>query len=265
MLYFTFPFIRNEVVIRNLVRDKVVGRVVFDPSVLSEDELLWLFRVRKEITELLKSRGCREVRQDVDVVREVGKEVVKLLSKATKGGKSVPLDPPMRGILGVLVGAKNSRDIGMWWCDGGERGRYFTDTLCDLPNYHWTRRAVALNTWSLSDLSDLDTIIDNEGYHKEGTIGKSPFSYSVVARQREVLLIASFQAASSTTIYSLLLLIPSVLSPGCGSCSSNYPSTHGTCDPSSYCSIYMPMWGWDIEAPIEADEAYSASIRFTTP
>jgi len=265
----SLPFlINNELKIIDVTRDKVVWDFVFDIDQIPEDELVWMIKQYKYARKLI-----RMGKKPVDIARELFRESEKILRKGYRGDNGrimnpFLLDPPMRALHEMIVDYRGSQDIGMWWCDGGDRGKYFTETLAQTPDFDYEahgRRAVALNPWSLSNPSDLDTVIDSKGYHKEGIIGKLPFSISKAPKGTESGITASFVGASNVTVYSVIVLIPSDDTPQCYSDPyTRTPSTKDLCASGRYCTIYMPIWGWDTETQITENDAYLISMRFWT-
>ena len=266
----SLPFLlNNELKIVNVTRDKVVWDFVFDIDQIPEDELLWMIKQYKYARKLI-----RMGKKPVDIARELFRESEKILRKGYRGDNGrimnpLLLDPPMRALHQMIMNhTAGSTNIGMWWCDGGEKGKYSTEWVSRAPAFDIGaegRRALALNPWNLSNPSDLDTIIDSKNYHKEGTIGKSPFLQSKSVSSTESKMVVSFTGASNATIYSVILLIPSGPSPTCSTSYDNQIcSVKGFCKTDQYCTIYMPIWGWDTETQITENEAYLLTVRFWT-
>jgi len=251
------PFISSELVVENLSRREEVYRFVFDPTLIPENELVQLIRTVKE---LKRGKTCREL------IGEAGRVLDKVIADVPdRVWTPLLLDPAMRAGLHIIVNEWSIRDIGIWWCDRRQKGRLFTDPLCTGPSLGIKasgRRAVALNPWSLSEISDLDTIIDSRGYHKGGTIGTSPFSFTRALSKNSASIQATFVARTSTTVKSIILLIPSMYGPWySSSCFPRTPAPRGTCNPDYYESVYLPLWGWDVTFDIVEGEPYAVKIK----
>jgi len=255
--------LNSEIIVKNVTEDKTVFNFKFDLMEIPEDELLYMLRQFREVKKTIKCRS-----RDIDVVKSFIKESNNILKRGYKGDKGSMLnifllDPAMRGILSRVVSDSSVKDIGMWWCDAGSTGKYFTDILEADPYLNALRHAVALNPWSLDSLGDLDTIIDSQGYHKEGTIGKQTFSIEIIKAPTESKIVCSFYGASNTTIRSVIHLEGTNISPKQDTSSGrSAPSPLGTCSDSYYCSIYLPIWGFNVNASIETDLQYSVVIRY---
>jgi len=242
---------------------RVIFSDVWDPLRMDPQELLWAVSV-------LRATLCRCVRRELERrgvdIAKLRREALDVLRKGSRTGK-LAVDPAMHGAPHMLVNTKAPKDIGLWWCDGGATGKKFTDELRYEPYVaYFNRRAVALNPWGLDNIGDLDTIIDSVGAHKAGTIGKGPFSFSRSQSGKEAVIGVSFVASSTTTIRSVILLTASDSSRTVtGTASSEVPAPPGTCDPDSYASIYVPVWGFDVSWDITADLTYAVDIRLYAP
>ena len=177
-------------------------------------------------------------------------------------------DPAAYGAPDVVTGNDVAVDSRPWWCDYGARGKLVDANLCQ-PAQIVQRRAIALNPWSSSAPSDLDTIIDSNGYHKSGTIGRSPFTFTRSTTPTDATILATFVAASDATIASIWLLAASNASPSyASSCSRSLPSAANQCCTISglncFASIYMALWYWDVSISVRAGIPYSVKITFST-
>ena len=254
--------ISNEVVVENVSRKKQVYRFCFDLEQIPEDELAWLLKQYKTLRRL-----ARKGKVDFDTIRGFALEVEKIVSKGYEGHKGkmlnpLLLDPAFGPVTHVIVRAGSPEDVGLWWCDGGAVGKKFTSRLCTASNLT-DRRAVALNPWSLSSLDDLDTIIDSHGYHKRGTIGKPSFTFTRSSFPDSASTVVTFVASSTTTMESILHLVASATQRKCpNGCLPGFPAPPKTCHGSCYCSIYLPLWGWDVSFSIVKDDVYSVKIRY---
>ena len=258
--------ISNEVVVENVSRKKQVYRFCFDLEQIPEDELAWLLKQYKVLRRL-----ARQGKADSDTIRGFALEVEKIVSKGYGGhrGKMLNpllLDPAYRPATHHIAHTYSHKDVGLWWCDAGTRGKKFTSSLCTNPSLDIDargRRAVALNPWDLGSLGDLDTIIDSYGEHKSGTIGKFPFSFTRTLFPDSTNIMVTFVASSTTTINSILFLIATYYGYRFPKkCHSEAPAPKGTCHKDYYCSVYLPLWGWDVSFSIVKEDVYSVKIRF---
>ena len=238
-----------ELKVENVSSGKTVYRFKFDPRMVPADETKWLLEQLRTV-------------RDIDSLKRVLREAEKILLKGSMGNGRLSLDPAYAAAAQIIIHSYSDEDIGLWWCDYRSKGKMFTSTLCTDPYIEPDRRAVALNPWSLNNPGDLDTIIDSRGYHKGGSIGKSPFSFSTASFANGASIVASFTAASTTTVRSILLLFASYTkSTSRTRCDFNVPAPPGTCDSRYYASIYMPAWGWDVSFTVVEGDAYTVKLR----
>jgi len=267
-------FISTEVEVENISRRKQVYRLSFNVDEIPVEELAWILKTFRKIKKAVKG-GVKPIEE----IRELVKETDKILEKASRGGPGRPLnplllDPAMRAVTHLIISHKGYAGVGLWWCDGGARGKLFTEKLCKDPAFDYSgderyhigavgRRAVAVNPWSLGDLGDLDTIIDSRGCHKEGTIGKKPFSFTRSKSSTSGTISASFTAKSTATIKSIILLIATRFLSGTErTCYDYNPAPPGTCHGSKYASVYLPLWGWDVSFSVSPGDIYVIKIKF---
>ena len=165
----------------------------------------------------------------------------------------------------IVIIAENVPPNAMpWWCDYGVRGKMVNQNLC-ISAFVTGRRAVALNPWPSGAPSDLDTIIDSAGYHKSGTIGKAPFTFTRSSTTTDAAILATFVAASDATIASIWLLAASASSPSYSTaCEYQHPAPSYVCSTGTYASIYMPIWYWDVDVSVRAGIPYSVKITFSS-
>ena len=167
----------------------------------------------------------------------------------------------------MLVNNIGPTNLGMWWCDYGLRGAYHTTELSENPFIaYYNRRAIAVNPWDLSSPGDLDTIMDSRDYHKSGSLGTSPFSFSRYQDGKTAIASGSFKAADTATISSVILLTASYTQPyGTGTVGKDRPAPPGTCHSDYYASIYMPVWGFNVSVDIIEGVTYGVNIKLYAP
>ena len=255
-----FLTLKNSVWFEDLDRGKVIYKYEFDPFRLDERELLWLIKAYKELKQRVKSKD----KNVVDNFIELYKEIEKIIDKGSKGNGKLanPLlfDPSLRAVTGLLVWNHHSKDVGVWWCNRTNAGKYFTDTLCDDPFIDYHARAVAVNPWSIPNWADLDTVMGECG-NKSGSIG-NPQSYTHAYSAKRASYTGTFNAVADTKVYSVLFL-------GCtgepnysSSCSTTCASPLGTCNDSYYETVYLPLWGWNVEVDVLNGVTYSVHVVF---
>ena len=255
-----FLALKNSVWFEDLDRGKVIYKYEFDPFRLDERELLWLIKAYKELKQKVKNKD----KNVVDNFIELYKEIEKIIDKGSKGNGRLanPLlfDPSLRGVPGLLVHGTHIKDIGIWWCSMGTMKKLFTDPLCTDPNIHRNARAIAINPWSIPNWADLDTVMGECG-NKSGDIGTVQ-SYTYGIGVNYAIYSGTFQANKDTKIYSVLFLGCSNTPNYSSTCTANEPAPTGTCDPSYYMSVYLPLWGWNVEVSVLANITYSVNVKF---
>jgi len=251
-----------------LTRNRVIYRGEWDPLQIDPGELRYatiLLYASRMHNRCLK---CREILKQLGYTPEkASKEAFKILSKGSRGDRVV-LDPVFPSLVHWLVSTKSVKNVPWWWCAGLSRGKFFTTELGaepyiydeDTGGYRWRE---ALNPWSLSEPSDLDTIIGA----KEGTVGRSPWSIEVTKYDHGFYTRATFYGASDTTIRSILFLCCSQLNEGWvreTTPTSPYPAPPGTCHSDYVSSVYLPLYGFEVDIPISADTPYGLTVHVYT-
>ena len=252
--------LKNSVWFEDLDRGKVIYKYEFDPFRLDERELLWFIRAYKELKQKVKNKD----KNAVDNFIELYKEIEKIIDKGSKGNGRLanPLifDPSLRAVTGLIVYGTHSKDIGVWWCNRSEAGKLFTDPLCTDPFVYYWKRAIAVNPWSIPNWADLDTVMGECG-NKDGNIGTAQ-SYTHGFGVNYATYSGTFQANKDTKIYSVLFLGCSNTPYESTSCTDTEPAPPETCNPDVYESVYLPLWGWNVEVSVSATIAYSVNVKF---
>jgi len=278
-----FLTLKNSVWFEDLDRGKVIYKYEFDPFRLDERELLWLIKAYKELKQKLKNNDKNVVDNSI----ELYKEIEKIIDKGSKGNGrmvnpmlfdkeltnaliSMVFDPSLRAVPALLVGArKASSTIGVWWCNGGSRGKFFSSDLCTEPEVECDegedyctggRRAIAVNPWSIPNWADLDTIIGDCG-NKVGSIGE-PVSYSRSVTDTYAVFAGTFSALADTKVKSVLFLVCTYRGYTSTGCSDHAPAPPGTCDSDNYASVYLPLWGWNVDVAVSNGITYSVNVKF---
>jgi len=250
----------SELRLVDLTRKKVVFEYVFDPSRIDIDELVYALTLLKMIR---KAQIDKEVEKSLEKLgydaKSAWNEYRKIMSKGNVKGNAV-VDPSLGATALMLFRRHGTANIGIWFCDYGSRGKYFTSELCTEPLLtEYDRRAMAINPWGLANISDLDTIMDSFNRHKSGTLGE-PNSCSVSVSGRKASITGIFTAKTNASIKSVILLTCSNNVPDSAvDCYDYMPAPPGTCHSSYYTSIYIPFWGFDTDIPIESDVQYGLS------
>jgi len=253
--------LKAHVICRRIDDDKIVYEAYFDPDLIDLDELILAIRLAK----ILKCRCCRRriiERYGEGMLRRMRREYESIIRKAIKG--NLMCDPPLQVALNNLFRPKTPREnISYWWCCYPNKGKYFTEMLSANPYTVGNgRSAVALNPYGLDSLSDLDTIIDQLGYHKEGSIGVKPFSIDWERLIDSIKFVTSFVGASNTKILSIILLNASYYEDTTGGSASTYfPAPPGTCHGSAYSPIYIDVWGMSVDIDVVEGYSYGLTIR----
>ena len=213
----------------------------------------------------LKCPCCRRriiERYGAGMLRRMRTEYENIIRKAIKGNAFC--DPPMQVALNnVFRNTAPKEYIAYWWCCWPNKGKYFTTALAKDPfSTGYGRNAVSLNPFTLDNLGDLDTIIDQAGYHKEGTIGIEPFSISWERKLDSIRFNVSFVGGSDTKIRSIILLNASFNQDRTYTSATNgYPAPPGTCHGSQYSPIYIDAWGMNVDIDITEGLSYGITIR----
>ena len=256
-----------EVIVIDLDRSRTIYRGIWDPLYLDPQELYTLIKLARALKNAQRCPCCRRILTELGYTVEKAREEVRKLLRRANRGEYLVIDPlRAQGIHALfdLYGAVTSVE---WFCDFGARGKYFTGDLAKRPFLaRHNRLALMLNPWSLDTPSDADTIIDSNGYHKAGSIGKSPFS---IKREHDVdwyEVDVTFYGASDTTIQSIWLALASYYEPNYStSPSAEYPAPPETCDPTRYASIYSPTYALDCNIPISTDTPYGLTVKVYLP
>ena len=259
-------FLVTELLVKRLDNDRIVYKFIFDPYYLDLDDIILVNMLIKAIHD---RELAKKIERELSIPYHKIKEAIQNILRKGYKGNNGSIDPALHTAPHIIVnGAISVYNVGLWWCDYGVKGKVFTQDLCTDPQFSHPRRAIALNPFELDYITqyDLDTIIDSEGYHKEGSIGRSPMEYRYELKPTSALAYGTFIANSDTTIKSVLFLGASYSSPNSSTtCSSQFPAPPNTCDPDYYASIYLPIWGWNVNVSISKDTAYSVSLRWYKP
>ncbi len=270
------PFFGTRVRAYNLRKEREEYYLDLDIRKLGREDFNDFIRGLRILNEEIRRNriGSRRYLEGLYLIRKSSKPAI--VSRPKKGRESAVLDPVFNTVLHMLNYATAPKDIGLWWCIGGSKGKKFTDTLCTDPCLDHSfsspssygaqgRRDIALNPWDLSSIGDLDTIISEYTWRrKTGTIGTTPFTFSKSRTVDRVTYSVTFIANSNTTIKTIILLLPTEGPQGYSpsSCNDYAPAPPGTCDSSYYNAVFLPLWGIETEINIVEGDPYKIVVEF---